>query len=105
MRRPSGRLYAHHVKDPLRKLHVPCNIWRMKMTLPEFIREIGDGPAAKLFGVKVRTVQSWRRREAYPYPRNAHQVVEACAGKVDYEGIYGPDPQPPSPPEARQGAV
>lgn len=62
----------------------------MTLTLPEFIREIGDEKAAELFNVKVRTVQSWRRREAFPYPRNAQQIVAAAEGRVDFQGIYGP---------------
>lgn len=69
-------------------------------TLSEFIVEIGDVAASRLFGVKLRTIQSWRRRERYPRPDQAHEIVRLAGGKVDYAGIFGPAPTP-----ARQEAA
>lgn len=60
----------------------------MSRSLPEFIESVGDEAAAELFGAKVRTVQSWRRRERYPRPEQARQIVEATGGAVDFAGIF-----------------
>lgn len=60
------------------------------MTLSAFIRELGDQAAADLFGVKVRTVQSWRRLERYPRPEQSWVIVAKSEGRVDYAGIFGP---------------
>lgn len=60
------------------------------MTLSKLISDMGDAAAAALFGVKLRTVQSWRRRERYPRPEMAWKIVEKAGGRVDYAGIFGP---------------
>lgn len=60
------------------------------MTLPEYIADLGDEAAAQLFDVRVRTVQSWRRRERYPRPEQAERIVRLSNGKVNYEGVYAP---------------
>lgn len=65
-------------------------------TLPEFIAEIGDPAAADLFSVPVRTIASWRRRERTPRPAQAQQIVERTQGRVTFEGIFGPAPDPSS---------
>lgn len=59
------------------------------LTLPEFIERIGDEAAATLFEAKLRTVQSWRRRERFPRAEQARIIVQRAAGEVDYEGIFG----------------
>lgn len=61
-------------------------------TLPEFISEIGDEAAADLFGVQPRTARSWRTRDRYPRQQQAPMIVERTKGRVDYAGIYAPDP-------------
>lgn len=61
------------------------------MTLPEFIAHLGDEVAAKLFDTELRTVQSWRRRERHPRPRQAQQMVAAASGRLTMQGIYGDD--------------
>lgn len=63
----------------------------MNMTLPEFIESVGAERAAKMFGVKQRTAEAWKRRERYPRPAKAPDIVAATNGAVDYKGIYGPD--------------
>lgn len=60
------------------------------MTLPDFIAEVGDQKAAELFRAPVRTVQSWRRRERYPRPSTAQQIIGATGGRVTMQGIYAP---------------
>ena len=61
-------------------------------TLPQFIYEVGDEPAADLFGVKVRTVAGWRRGERRPRPQRARKIIAATArhpsGPVGWDGIY-----------------
>jgi DNA-binding transcriptional regulator YdaS (Cro superfamily) len=58
------------------------------MELSAFIEEVGDEKAAKLFGVKVRTAASWRRRERIPRPKQVPNIVRASKGKVTLEGVY-----------------
>ena len=58
------------------------------MTLIEYIRREGDSACAVLFGVKLRTIGSWRRRERIPRPSQARQIVEATAGVVTMGEIY-----------------
>lgn len=64
----------------------------MSTSLPDFIAALGDDKAAELFEVKVRTVQSWRRRERYPRADQARRIVAAAGGQISYAGIFGPDP-------------
>lgn len=65
----------------------------MTQSLPEFIESVGDDEAARLFGIKRRTAESWRRRERYPKVASAPRIIEATRGRVDYAGIYGPAKQ------------
>lgn len=64
----------------------------MNLSLPDFIAKIGDESAVELFGAKLRTVQSWRRRERYPRPDQARRIVAASGGEVSYAGIFS-EPQ------------
>lgn len=64
----------------------------MAIPLPEFIAQVGDEAASELFGVKVRTVQSWRRRERLPRPDQANAMVQASSGQLSLESIYAPAP-------------
>lgn len=57
--------------------------------LSKFIEEIGDEAASKAFGVKLRTVQSWRRGERLPRPRQVARIVAGSGGRVGLAGIYG----------------
>lgn len=59
------------------------------MTLQEFIRQHGDAEAARLFGVRVRTVASWRRGERYPRVEQAQNIVLASKGTITLDGIFG----------------
>lgn len=61
-------------------------------TLPDFIAEIGDPEAARLFDAELRTVQAWRRRERFPRPEKAQQMVAVSGGRLTMDGIYGADP-------------
>lgn len=62
-------------------------------TLPEYIERIGDSAAADLFGVKTRTIESWRRRERFPRVEQARLIVARTNNEVDYAGIFGADEQ------------
>ena|SRR6185312_13038514 len=63
----------------------------MTKTLPELIAELGDEAAAALFRTKLRTVQSWRRRERYPRPGKAKELVDLSDGRLSFAGIFGPE--------------
>lgn len=60
------------------------------MELAVFIQQQSDDVAAALFGVKKRTVSSWRRLERVPVPSQSLNIIEKSEGKVDWEGIYRP---------------
>jgi len=70
----------------LAELHEACNSG--PMTLIEYIRREGDLSCAVLFGVKLRTIGSWRRRERQPRPTQARRIVEATGGAVTMAEIY-----------------
>jgi DNA-binding transcriptional regulator YdaS (Cro superfamily) len=58
------------------------------MDLKTYLKQMGDSEAARLFGVKPRTILSWRRGERRPRPSQAARIVEVTQGEVSYEGIY-----------------
>lgn len=58
------------------------------MKLSTYIAEIGDTGAAVLFGVKERTVASWRRGERQPRVEQAQKIVKATKGKVTFAECY-----------------
>jgi transcriptional regulator with XRE-family HTH domain len=60
----------------------------MAMTLSQYIKNIGDAQCAKLFGVKERTVASWRRGENYPRANKAREIVVLTKGAVSLDGIF-----------------
>ena len=60
------------------------------MELAVFIQKHSDEVAAELFGVKKRTVSSWRRLERVPAPRQSLNIIEKSEGAIDWEGIYRP---------------
>ena len=57
------------------------------MNLKTFIEKVGDAKAAKLFGVKPRTVMSWRLGDRTPRPKHAKTIV--ANSPVTMNGIYG----------------
>ena len=77
----------------------------MAMSLPELITELGDEAAADLFGVKLRTVQSWRRRERYPRAGQARLIVARSGGRTDFAGIFDSPPSEPAPECAQANAA
>lgn len=63
------------------------------MNLPAYIEAHGDEKAAAIFGVKERTVASWRRGERWPRPATWREVVEKSGGKVTLSDLLaGPQP-------------
>lgn len=56
------------------------------VNLPEYIAQMGDAKAAKLFGVSERTVMSWRLRDRIPRPTQAKNIVSKSP--VTMDGIY-----------------
>jgi hypothetical protein len=56
------------------------------LTLPDYIAEVGDERAAKLFKVKPRTAMSWRLRTRFPTKDQADVIVKKSP--VTYDGIY-----------------
>jgi hypothetical protein len=66
-------------------------------TLQEFLGTIGDTEAARLLGMKPRSVAAYRRGERRPNPARAAHIIAVAAthpaGPVDYAGIYAPRPE------------
>ena len=62
---------------------------KLVMELPEYISEIGDEAAARLFQVATRTVQSWRLRSRAPRPNKAKEIARLTKNKVSVEECYG----------------
>ncbi len=60
------------------------------MELAVFIHKKTDEAAAQLFGVKKRTVGSWRRMERVPSPLQSLKIIEKSEGAVDWQDIYLP---------------
>jgi hypothetical protein len=58
------------------------------MRLPDYIKQLGDDKAAALWGVKRRTIESWRLGKRKPRPWQAAVIVQTSP--VTYEGIYAP---------------
>jgi hypothetical protein len=58
------------------------------MNLPDYIKKHGDEKCAAIFRSKVRTVGSWRRRERYPRPEKAREMVIASEGELTMSGIF-----------------
>lgn len=61
------------------------------MNLSTYIEKNGDAFCADLFGVPLRTVASWRRRERVPRPKKAAEIIDAAKGDIDIHGIYLPE--------------
>ena len=59
-----------------------------KMTLQDFIRDMGDGRAAALFGVKERTAASWRRGERFPRAQDIPRMIELSGGRLEYASFF-----------------
>jgi len=57
------------------------------MKLRDFIQERGDDACAELFGVKKRTVGSWRRGERRPSTKMALAIVRKSEGKLTLDGV------------------
>lgn len=58
------------------------------MDLPTYIEAHGDTESARLFGVKERTVASWRRGERWPHPNKAREIETATKGRVSFSEIF-----------------
>lgn len=58
------------------------------MRLSEYIKKHGDERCADLFGVKARTVASWRRGERFPRPSQANRIIRLTDGAVSFDDIY-----------------
>ena len=59
--------------------------------LKDYIAYIGHEAASILFDSKPDTVKSWRYGMRQPSLKQAKIIIENTAGKIDFEGIYGPD--------------
>lgn len=60
------------------------------MELAVYIQKQTDEVAAKMFGVKKRTISSWRRLERAPAPCQSFHIIEKTNGEIDWQGIYQP---------------
>lgn len=57
-------------------------------SLSEYIAERGDESCARLWGVKPRTVMSWRLGQRQPRPKQAAVILAKSRGELSYESIY-----------------
>ena len=64
------------------------------MTLSEYIRDIGEPAAVRLFGVSIYAVRSWKHGLRSPRPAKANEIVAITNGKVTLSDIYRHRPQP-----------
>jgi hypothetical protein len=62
------------------------------MSLPDFIKKHGDEKCAVLFRSKLRTVGAWRRRERYPRPAKAQEMISVSGGELTMAGIFSDTP-------------
>ena len=58
------------------------------MRLSDYITQHGDSECSKRFGVKERTVASWRRGERTPRPAQARKIISGSGGDVSMSDIY-----------------
>lgn len=58
-----------------------------RLTLPQYLDQLGDEAASILFGVKPRTILSWRRGDRIPRPKQARVIVKKSP--LTMEDIYG----------------
>lgn len=58
------------------------------MNLPEYIRQIGDEAASRLFCVSERRVRSWRYGARLPKPATALEIERITGGRVTVAEIY-----------------
>jgi hypothetical protein len=58
------------------------------MNLAEYIKDVGHEEAAKLFGVSIFTVKSWRWGLRTPRPAKANEIVRLTGGAVSLAGIF-----------------
>ena len=56
------------------------------MTLKKYIEKHGDKACADLFNVKIRTIQSWRLGDRFPYREKALEIV--LKTKLSLKDIY-----------------
>jgi hypothetical protein len=56
-------------------------------TFRKYLADLGDGKASLLYGVKPRTVQSWRLGEKIPRPAMANVIV--ARSPLTLDDIYG----------------
>jgi hypothetical protein len=61
----------------------------IKMTLSEYIKEIGEQNLADLIGVSRTTTKSWRYFVRTPKVKQAKKLINISNGLLDWESIYG----------------
>ena len=57
------------------------------MDFVTYLKALGDKKASALYGVKPRTIKSWRLRDRTPRPEQARSIVEKSP--VSFDSIYG----------------
>ena len=60
------------------------------LSLVDFINALGDEKAATMFGVKPRTIQSWRRAERMPRTRDIPLLIERSGGRLTHASFFAP---------------
>lgn len=61
-----------------------------KLTLNQYIENIGAANLGRRIGVSRQCVHKWYRFETYPRPYIAKQIIKNSRGKVSWESIYEP---------------
>jgi transposase len=60
-----------------------------KNLLQTYIQTLGNKEAAKIFKCSAATCKSWRYGHRQPSIRQAHKIIRATKGRINYEVIYG----------------
>lgn len=63
------------------------------MTFQEYLADLGDARVATIYGVSVRTAESWRLGRRVPKPEMARQLVSHAHGLLTWDDIYAARPQ------------
>lgn len=58
------------------------------MTLQKYIERYGDAVCSEKWGIKLRTVAAYRRRERFPSRRVAIFLIENSDGELSMEGVF-----------------
>jgi hypothetical protein len=72
-------------------LHIRENqMASIRITLSEYIQDVGIESVAKDLGTSVSTVKAWRYYNRVPRIKQAKQLMQHSRGVLNWDSIYGP---------------